>query len=288
MILTLVGVRINIAVFTPTRNPGIAVSYYGVNRQLSRVNHWLVADQLAPEREDLYDKMRRESPQLNIETYSSEILPEKNGNLAHVSNWALNRARALNVDLLVFLQDFIWIDRHGVSSFVAAAKAHPFDLITGRVIASERPAAWDPKDLWNIFISEHECNSRPSGPYTNDTRHQMNPNARAMYLSNHAWEINWGALPHALINAGVDFDEDYDYGTQWENTQFSFDIGRIYGLLGAGGHYLKSGGRVWWDFSNIAVAMPHREYFPHTHAGERKLDNGWRFWEKNPDLVGVA
>lgn len=266
----------SVAIFTPTRNPGIAVSYYSVARQSHPIDHWLVADQLAMEREIIYSQMREKLPKTNIETYKAEILPEKVGNLAHVSNWALKRARELEVDLLVFMQDFIWVDKFGVDDFVNLAKNHPFDLLTGFVWSSKGPQSYVPQDLWNVFTREDDAKNKPKGGLEYDTRSQMS--MKPGYLSNHAWEVNWGALPHALINAGVDFDEDYDYGTQWENTQFSFDIARK----------MKPFGRVFWDDQNKVVAMPHRDYFPKTHEGERDLDNGWRFWEKNPDLVGVA
>lgn len=262
------------AIYTPTRNPGIAVSYYSVKKQNPKVDHWFVGDQLASQREENYRFMRQDSPWLNIESYQSEILPGRVGNLAHVDNWALNRARSLNVDLLVYLQDFIWMPDSGVASFLKAAKTHPFDLITGRVVSSEGPACWDEKDLWNIFLREEDAQNAPPGPWEADTRDAMG--LKPGYLSNHAWEVNYGALPYALINAGVDFDEDYDYGSQWGNTQFSFDIWR------------RCMSRVWWDHANVAISMPHREYFPKTHAGERDVDNGWRFWKKNSDLVNVA
>lgn len=286
-----------IAVFTPTRHPGIAVSYYSIARQTHKVDYWLVADQLLGERQDAYEYMHRMSPELKIEAYRAEISENKNGNLAHVSNWALNKARELEVDLLVFLQDYIWAPHDGVADFLRAAEHHPFSLITGNCASSKMPTraymSGRANNGWNIFVSDSVAAEKPYPPYELDTREAMQWGANisgerdmgaGCYLTNHAWEINWGALPHALINAGVDFDEDYDVGTQWENTQFSFDINRK-----LSSHPMSHDmGRVWWDFNNRAIAMPHRLYFPDTHEGERKLDNGPLFWSKNPDLVGAA
>lgn len=279
------------AVFTPTRHPGLSVSYFSVARQDPPVDHWLLADQLAPEREGLYQVWRETSPNLKIHTYNAEILPDKNGNLEHVHNWALKKARELEVDLLVFLQDFIWIPSDAVAKFAKAAKLHPFDLLTGNVVSSPGYEVKFPTSLHSIF-PVGKTYEKPPEPYTPDTRDQMGlgdmfnlssvvtPMGR--YLSQHAWEINWGAMPHALINAGVDFDEDYDYGTQWGNTDFAHQIKETFADKRPNAVNMASKGRVWWDYYNQAISMPHREYFPKAHEGERDLDNGWRFHKKWP------
>lgn len=263
-----------IAVFTPTRLPGIAVTYYSVAKQTIPVDYWLVADQLAPEREWVYRDMRIMSPKMKIETYYSEISTDKIRNLAHVDNWALKRARELEVDLLVFLQDFIWIPDNGVESFLRASKLHPFALITGRCDSSSGPERVERATAdWNIFRNEREAHSKPPEPYAPEPRVVNNfPHGK---LTNHAWEINWGALPYALIHSGVDFDEDYDRGVAWENTQFSFDIRRTWG---------SKGGYVWWDHDNCAIGMPHRKYFPAIHKDEVAQRNDALFYSKNSGL----
>jgi hypothetical protein len=253
-----------------------------------------VADQLLTQRDksSLYKTMRsHDGLKTKIHTYQAEILPGRNGNLEHVSNWALNKARELEVDLLVFLQDFIWIPEDAVAKFSLAAKNHPFDLLTGNVVSSPGHKVETPDSTWSIF-GIGDSDTKPPPPYEPDTRDAMglwkfgDKTVGGTYLDNHAWEINWGALPHALINAGVDFDEDYDYGTQWGNTDFSFNIAKKLSRGSLQG--VHQGGRVWWDHNNQAISMPHREYFPKAHEGERNIDNGWRFWEKHPELVGAA
>lgn len=274
------------AIFTPTRHPGIGVSFWSVARQDPPVDHWFVADQLAPERERFYEIFRdhftNSGKKTQIHTLQAEILPGRNGNLEHVSNWALNKARELEVELLVFLQDFIWLPPDAVTKFVKAAKYHPFDLLTGNVVASPgfECKRSEYANLYSIFAAS-EVTKKPPEPYTPDTRDQMGYGVNiggpdpGRHLSNHAWEINWGALPHALINAGVDFDEDYDYGTAWGNTDFSFQIHKAFNEP-----VYRHKGRVWWDYYNQAISMPHREYFPKAHEGERDLDNGHRFRAK--------
>lgn len=280
------------AVFTPTRHPGIGVSFWSVARQDPPVDHWFVADQLAPEREKFYEIFRdhftNSGKKTQIHTLQAEILPGRNGNLEHVSNWALNKSRELEVDLLVFLQDFIWIPPEAIARFALAAKFHPFDLLTGNVVSSPGFELKRPEfhNLYSVF-GERNVTKKPPEPYTPDTRDQMglwqqDPNLTrgipdlgvGKYLSQHAWEINWGALPHALINAGIDFDEDYDYGTQWGNTDFAHQARMAFS------DSRQVGGRVWWDYYNQAIAMPHREYFPKAHEGERNIDNEPRFRAK--------
>lgn len=272
-----------VAIFTPTRHPGIAVSAHSVARQdTSEDIVWLVADTL--NRDELYEwgVSKRIYTTCNFEPVKgwNDSKPDRVGNLEAMHNWALHEARKLQVELLIFLQDFIWMPPDGVERFLADARVHPFALLTGAVDSSEGWSVVDEQDPWDIFKGGLS-NTKPFEPYTSDTRIQMG--MKPGRVSNHAWEINYGALPYALINAGVNFDEDYDYGTQWGNTQFSFDIARKF--------YNKDDvawnpGYVWWNPDNRAIALPHREYFPATHAGERDLDNGKLFWSKNPDLVG--
>lgn len=277
-----------VAVFTPSRHPGIAVSYESVRRQNIPISHWFLADQI--ERgDDWYDHMRTFMPGTNIDILHSEILPERNGNLEHVSNWALKRAREEKIDLLVILQDFIWLPEDAVEKFVKASVHHPFDLLTGRVEASKGPQKTSFDEIraesskyYSIFGDWTKNTEKPPGPYELDTRDQMGwwqpdpamfrgvPDiGMGKYVSQHAWEINWGAMPYSIINAGIDFDEDYDYGTQWGNTDFAHQVAATI-----------PGSQVWWDFYNVAYGMPHRDYFPATHEGERDLDNGWRFRQK--------
>lgn len=247
------------------------------------MDHWLVADQLAVERERLYASLRSDQKyapfRTKIHTLNAEILPGRNGNLEHVSNWALKKARELEVDLLVILQDFIWLPPNAVARFAETAKYHPFDLLTGNVVSSPGHPVKDSTDVYNIFHGD--CYAKPPEPYEPDTRDQMGwaqnipEAAEGMYVSQHAWEINWGAMPHAIINAGIDFDEDYDYGTQWGNTDFAFQVHKAFN-----DSRYTGAGRVWWDYYNQAIAMPHREYFPKAHQGERDLDNQPRFRAK--------
>lgn len=275
-----------VAIFTPTRHPGIAVSAHGVRRQDTNQDIiWLVADTL--HRDFLYEWGVSEGiyTTCNFEPVRgwNEKSSDRVSNLAAMSNWALREARKYQVDLLIFLQDFIWMPPDGLEKFLADAQTHPFALLTGAVDAANAYpfGVVDADDPWDIF--DGKSDQKPWEPYELDTRLQfgMPPGL----VTNHAWEINYGALPYALINAGVDFDEDYDYGTQWENTQFSFDIARKFARPEnriAGQH----AGYVWWNPDNRAIALPHREYFPATHAGERAVRNDERFWSKNPDLIG--
>lgn len=236
---------------------------------------WLVADQLYDERKKIWD-----DPPEKIVVHYEPIKEGRAGNLAAVDNWALQWCRDNDIELLIFLQDFIWMPPFGALKFLNDAKVHPFALLTGSVDASMGPERWGeaPHPEWDIF-APGVAESPPPPPYDLDTRKGYGH--KAGRLSNHAWEINYGALPHALINAGVDFDEDYDYGTQWENTQFSFDIARKFG----GGNADSQAGYVYWTPDNRAIGMPHRDYFPQAHDGEKVIRNDGLFWTKNRGLL---
>jgi hypothetical protein len=272
-----------VAVFTPTRHPGISVTAHSVLRQSVPVDYWLIADQL--DRDPLIRGMMPTPKAFGPEIITTHLpIKEGNkGNLAACCNWALDIAHDLQVDAMIFLQDFIWAPEYGVARFLEAMDDHPFALHTGvsHMSPGFKALTNPPNPDWSIFPVGVDAQMPPE-PWEPEPRVKWNfPHGR---ISNHAWEVNYGALPYALINSGVRFDEDYDKGTQWENTQFAFDIQRHFN----GDRFDKSSkGYVWWDSGNVSCGLPHREYFPKTHEGERDYDNGEMFWRKNPDLVGV-
>lgn len=266
------------AVFTPTRHPGIDVTFHSIMKQTSLPKYWIIADQL--DRQDLiFEKCKNKGI---TPIYGRFPVKEGNaGNLEQVSNWALQTARELEVDLLVFLQDYIWIPQNGIEMFENDAHHHPFSLLTGRCDGASGPRCMTEQceDPWSIFYSSLESIKKPDPPYTIDPRVLME--WKKGYISNHGWEINWGAMPYEIIHCGVDFDEDYDKGTQWGNTQFSFNVLNHYEKYP---HFIGTGGRVFFNPENHAYGFPHRDYFPATHEGERKIDNGALFWSKNTKL----
>lgn len=249
-------------------------------RQDPPVDYWLVADEL--DRDSILQDRFGPYKNPSAPTVTIGHIPKKpgnRGNLAACCNWALDQAEDLQVDLLVFLQDFIWMPPDGVQRFLNAAVDHPFALLTGVCHPAKAPV--DTKRVpfkdraWNIFSEEHMAFDVPE-KLEDEPRVTMG--VKPGRISNHAWEVNYGALPYALINRGIRFDEDYDIGTQWENTQFSFDVARSFPN--------HDGGYVWWDGDNVSYSLPHREFFPETHKDERSYDNGELFWSKNRDLVG--
>jgi len=270
------------------------VSAHSVLRQTVPVDYWLVADQL--NRDYLiYASMPQRLSKLssmNMPIYGKDYGPEiiighlpikegNKGNLAACDNWALDLAQDLQVDVLIFLQDFIWMPEDGVARFLAQIDDHPFALHTGTSHMSTGPAPLKnpPNPEWSIFPQGVD-NKPPPEPWIMEPRVMWG--FKRGQVSQHAWEVNYAAMPYAIINSGVRFDEDYDVGTQWENTQFAFDVwrNRQYSQH-------EKYGYVWWDDENVSCGLPHRDYFPKTHEGERDYDNGALFWSKNPDLVGV-
>lgn len=264
------------AVFTPTRHAGLSVTYSSIMKQTSLPKYWLVADQL--DRQDLvFEKCKDKITPVYCR------LPVKEGdagNLETVCNWALQKARELEVDLLVFLQDYIWLPSDGVELFEKDARHHPFSLLTGRCDLASGPRATKVNDPWDIFPRPIDSFMQPPPPYEIDPRVQYG--WKHGRITNHGWEINWGAMPYESIHSGINFDEDYNKGVQYGNTQFSFDIARHFR-----DYPIKDGGYVWFNPNNHAYAMPHRDYFPKAHEGERNIDNGKLFWSKNPDLRGA-
>jgi hypothetical protein len=63
------------------------------------------------------------------------------------------------------------------------------------------------------------------------------------------WEANWSALPVSLLKRGLRWDEKYDIGIAYENMDFAQRAKRDYGA------------KVIFDTGNIAISLPHKDYF---------------------------
>jgi hypothetical protein len=64
------------------------------------------------------------------------------------------------------------------------------------------------------------------------------------------WEANWSAIPKAILNSKVGYDEELDRGIGYENQDYAF----------ACKHDL--GARIILDTTNHAFGLPHKLYFP--------------------------
>ncbi len=240
-----------VAVLTASNKPGCDVTLESLKRQDHPGIIWVFADNLYELRAPLIQVLTEKA---DIPTYHFKppaIKPGYRRNLAAAYNEALRWCRNEEVDLMISLQDYIWIPPDGVSRFVAMAEKFPNCLLTGICSISldpEADAVVDPEGLYTIF----------GAPYTDapdfidweDSRAAENYRGQSGYVESNPieWENNFSAIPKTIIDSGIDFDEDFDKGVAYENQGFAFACRE------------RLGTNVILDLDNRAISLPHKRY----------------------------
>jgi hypothetical protein len=138
-------------------------------------------------------------------------------NLNKAYNDALDRVTG---ELVVFLQDFIWIPANGLERFVETHELYPTDLITG--------VGHKAKDGLNgISETDERVFGDPGLSPGNETH----------------FELNWASCPTSQLQR---FDEEMDKHYGGENQVFASKA-------------MKAGSRVWIDRSNRCIGFSQDE-----------------------------
>ncbi len=191
--------------------------------------------------------------------------------LAQAYNNAADYAEDAGFDLLVSLQDYIWIPDNGIEMFVEDHVTYPNSLITGLVSLSDAPsdqAIMNPYGLFSIFSEPLE--DRPEGISWDDVRGtDLYPDDEQIVacVSGH-WEANWAAVPVELFKQGMRWDLSYDEGIAYENADFAKRC------------ELELETSCILDKRNLAVGIPHREIWPKEKEELERYNNRWIYEEK--------
>lgn len=180
--------------------------------------------------------------------------------LAKAYNLAREYCLFTRTDLLISLQDYIWIPDNGVESFINLHKKYPHRLLTGLTSISSGPIIELREDYYKHYekylytIFGRPFFDKPWEPVSwEDGRIGIYPMIEdyefGEILPQH-WEANWAAIPVNVFKAGVKWDESYDQGIAYENQQFSCDA--VSALQN----------NVLLDARNIALSLPHKKIFP--------------------------
>lgn len=143
--------------------------------------------------------------------------PKKDGMFWNLSASLNAGVRAASGELIVLLQDYIWVPPAGIQKFVERSLQEPRSIITGVGHQYSLPSHVDyPSGLfscWSTFPGP------PSGELTFSDPRSSRP---GFYLCIPVeWEANWGAFPRqAWIDIGG-FDEEFDAGWGYDNVNFS-------------------------------------------------------------------
>jgi len=259
-----------VLIFVPTIHyGGLDILYSSLYRQ--RYDEWdlCMADELLPKRWHIYDKHDLLANTLFVECKKQEGNPRA---LAQAYNNAADLAIDMGYDLLISLQDYIWIPDNGIEMFVEVHRDHPDALITGLVSLSEAPGDEAVADAYGLFtIFKTPLYDKPEGISWHDVRATNlypgdDPAIRACTPEH--WEANWAAIPVSLLKKGARWDLEYDKGIAYENQDFAKMCEREFSTP------------CILDKRNHAVGIPHREIWPEEEKLLKRYNNRFLHEEK--------
>lgn len=209
-----------------------------------------MADELANQRIHIYEEHEMLDNTIFVEC---EKQPGNVRALAQAYNNSADLAVTMGFDLMISLQDFIWIPDNGIEMFVEDHLNYENCLITGLVSLSEAPtddAIVNPYGLFSIFAEP--LTERPSGISWDDVRNiDLYPgDEEIISCAPEHWEANWAAIPVELLKQGARWDLNYDEGIAYENVDFAKTCEREFGAS------------CILDKRNHAMGIPHREIWP--------------------------
>lgn len=182
---------------------------------------------------------------------------ERYCNIEAALNEGLSRCRG---DLIVLLQDYVWIARHGIRRFVQTQKANGPCLVSGvGNVGSEPAEAVDSSGLISIFGQDYS--EMPEGVSWADPRITMQRGV--IPCEPVGWEANWACVAREVFEAIGGFDETYGDGWAWGNVDLAYRATHI-------------GYKTYLDMDNRCVAFPHDEYFGHPMKKEKPKNNANR------------
>lgn len=125
-------------------------------------------------------------------------------------------------ELIVCLQDYIWIGPYGLEKFYEIHKEHNGKaLITGMGHQYKSPTSediYDPKGLFSVF--KVPFTKKPEIKFWQDPRDNGSLSIRDAYPVE--WELNWAAISKEAIYDLGGMDEEYDKkGFAWDNTNIA-------------------------------------------------------------------
>lgn len=257
-----------VLVFVPTnRYGGLDILFSSLKRQ----NYQFVlamADEYVNERIHIYDSHDMLENSIFVECIRQ---PGDARALAQAYNNAADLAISMEFDLMVSLQDYIWVPENGIELFVEVHKEHPNALLTGLVSLSEAPsdhAISDPEGLYTIF--NEPLTGRPEGISWHDVRAtDLYPGSEEIVACTTThWEANWAAIPVELFRKGARWDLEYDAGIAYENQDFANFCEKQFGTP------------CILDKRNLAIGVPHRQIWPQEEKDLERYNNRWLHEEK--------
>lgn len=255
---------LEVAVFTPTnRVGGLDITFSSLKRQ-TYPYLWVVADELMSKRIDVYQEHGMLDNTVFVESLKQ---PGNVRALAQAYNNAADFVVNAGFDLLISLQDYIWIPNNGIEMFVEDFRNHKNCLITGLVSLSEAPGDDEIGNPYGCFsIFKKPLTDRPRGISWHDVRETSlykNEPEITKCRPEH-WEANWAAIPVDLLAQGARWSLEYDEGIAYENIDFANTCEKEYGTS------------CVLDKRNHAISIPHRKIWPEEEEQLERYTNRWK------------
>jgi hypothetical protein len=208
-----------ISVMTLSNRPGgIDIMWANMKRQTEQDFELVFVDALWRERGKEVKKYIND-PRLKY-IRQSDKRADAYTNLAHADNEGF---RACTGELIVCLQDYIWIPPTALERYWNVHKSHPEDiLVTGVGDQYSQPSESDivdPKGKITVFKKPYT--GRPDVKCWADPRKRTDQGTFYMCMPQD-WELNFCAIPRKVIQELGGMDEQYDYhGFAWDNVNIA-------------------------------------------------------------------
>lgn len=247
-----------VSVITVTnRYGGIDVAYSSLRKQSYKNIEWILADDLYDERKDAVAEYVKDFPIKHIKPR-----PKAEGHVWNLVNAYNDALRAVSGEIVISLDDFIWIPHNGIERFLDDFRAFGDHVFTGVGHKAPYPEIKDPKGLITIFGEDYKF--VPRGIHEVDTRID---GRKEVVQTNHSFfELNWCAFSRELAKELGGFDEDAQrcYGGQDRNFALRAEF---------------SGRGIFMDKGNECIGLFHQGFDPRPEDWEP------RHYNKNPFIT---
>lgn len=244
-----------ISVITVTkRYGGIDLMYTNLRKQTEKDFEWILVD-------ELYDMRKKEVADYVSGITLKHIKPRKKRenfvwNLAKAYNDALRVAEG---ELLVVVDDFIWMPHDSLERFWRAYKAQGDALYTGTGNKAPFPPIVSPEG--KISLWERPYTEKPQGVIEQDTR--IDGRKHLEEVNHSFFELAYSAFPTTVAKDVGGFDEDTDNMYCGQDRNFALRCN-------------MSGYRVFMDRGNENIGLFHQGFSPRPDDWEE------RHYNKNP------
>lgn len=235
------------------RYGGIDILWANMKRQTIKDWELVIVDALWEEREDAVKEYINDPRLKYVRQYSKT--EGAYTNLAHADNLGFANCEG---ELIVCLQDYIWINPEGLEKYWFHHKNHPEGiLVTGvgdQYSIPTKEQMVDEKGKVTVF--EKPYTQKPEVLFWKDPRKRTD--LGTFYeCTPPDWELNWASIPRKIIYEMGGMDEQYDFeGFAWDNV----NIAQRADILGY---------KVYIDQTNECMGFNHDGWWPNPLKVER-------------------